>query len=257
MTVEEWESVIDQLADFDARMVQFIGGEPTLHRGLPHLIDRALHHGMEVEVFSNLVHVGPHLWEVFERPGVCLATSYYSDQAEQHEQITRSRRSHGRTRANIVEAVRRAIPLRVGVIDVVDEQRVDETVAELARLGVSGEVRVDFLRQVGRGVRDQVPDLGQLCGQCGDGRVAIAPDGSVWPCVFSRWLPVGNVREESLADILAGSRMTETASMLETEFAQRPCVPNMCDPQCGPSCSPACRPAGNCTPTGACAPDYH
>nr|WP_256334475.1 SPASM domain-containing protein [Lentzea albidocapillata] len=120
-------------------------------------------------------------------------------------------------------------------------------------------MRVDRLRQVGRGVRDGGPDLGELCGQCGDCRVAIAPDGSVWPCVFSRWLSVGNVREESLADILTGSRMTETASVLATEFARRPlnpCVPNMCDPQCGPSCSPACRPAGNCVPTGACAPNY-
>lgn len=180
MTVEEWESVLDQLADLDVRMVQFIGGEPTLHRGLPHLIDKALHREMEVEVFTNLVHVGPHLWEVFERPGVRLATSYYSDQAVRHEQITRGRGSHGRTRVNIVEAVRRSIPLRVGVIDVSDEQRVEEAVAELGRLGVGGEVRVDFLRQVGRSVRDQAPDVGQLCGQCGDGRVAIAPDGSVW-----------------------------------------------------------------------------
>jgi hypothetical protein len=64
----------------------------------------------------------------------------------------------------------------VGVIDVVDEQRADEAVTELAWLGVSGEVRVDFSRQ----------------------------------CVLSHWLPVGNVREESLADILAGSRMAET-----------------------------------------------
>lgn len=259
MTAEDWGEVIDQLAELGARMVQFIGGEPTLHRALPDLVHRALDRGLTVEVFTNLVHLAPPLWEVFSRTGVQLATSYYSDNPEQHDQITRGRRSHERTRANIVEAVRRSIPLRVGVIDIGEQQRVRQAVAELRALGVDGEVQVDHLRQVGRGVRNQGPDLAQLCGQCGNGKVAIAPDGSVWPCVFSRWLPVGNVREESLADILAGPRMTETASVLETEFAQRPanpCVPNMCDPQCGPSCSPACRPAGNCTPAGACTPDY-
>ncbi|MGH3758578.1 hypothetical protein [Actinophytocola sp.] len=26
----------------------------------------------------------------------------------------------------------------------------------------------------------------------------MSPEGAVWPCVFSRWLPVGNVREQSL-----------------------------------------------------------
>ncbi|WP_338061024.1 SPASM domain-containing protein [Lentzea albidocapillata] len=205
------------------------------------------------------MHVRPELWEVFSRSGVQLASSYYSDDARQHERITRGQRSYERTRSNLVEAVRRSIPVRVGVIDVDEGHRVDEAVAQLRGLGIGGEVRVDRLRQVGRGVRDGGPDLGELCGQCGDCRVAIAPDGSVWPCVFSRWLSVGNVREESLADILTGSRMTETASVLATEFARRPlnpCVPNMCDPQCGPSCSPACRPAGNCVPTGACAPNY-
>ncbi|SES39626.1 radical SAM/SPASM domain-containing protein [Lentzea albida] len=260
MTTKEWTNVIDQLADLGTRMVQFIGGEPTLHRGLPGLVGHALGRGLEVEVFTNLVHVSPILWEVFSQPGVRLATSYYSDDAEQHERITRGRRSYERTRSNLVEAVRRSVPVRVGVIDVDEGQRVQEAVSQLRSLGVEGEVRVDRLRQVGRGVRDGGPELDELCGQCGDGRVAIAPDGSVWPCVFSRWLPVGNVREESLVDILTGPRMTQTASALAREFARRPlnpCVPNMCDPQCGPSCSPACRPAGNCTPSGACAPDYH
>ncbi|GLY49976.1 hypothetical protein Lesp01_36320 [Lentzea sp. NBRC 102530] len=259
MTTEEWASSIDQLADLGTRMVQFIGGEPTLHRGLPALVGHALDRGLAVEVFTNLVRVSADLWEVFSQPGVRLATSYYSDDAEQHERITRGRRSYERTRSNLVEAVRRSIPVRVGVIDVDEGQRVQEAVSQLRNLGVEGEVRVDRLRQVGRGVRDGGPELGELCGQCGDGRVAIAPDGSVWPCVFSRWLPVGNVRQDSLANILVGPRMTETASALATEFARRPlnpCVPNMCDPQCGPSCSPACRPAGNRTPTGACAPDY-
>ncbi|WP_394620126.1 radical SAM protein [Lentzea sp. JNUCC 0626] len=258
MTTEAWRDSIEQLADLGTTMVQFIGGEPTLYRRLPELVRHALDRGLAVEVFTNLVHVGPELWEVFCQPGVQLATSYYSDNAEQHERITRGRRSHERTKSNLLEAARRAIPVRVGVIDVDEGQRVEEAVAQLRDLGVDGEVRVDRLRQVGRGVRDHGTDLGELCGQCGDGRVAIAPDGSVWPCVFSRWLPVGNVLEEPLAKILTGSRMTETAAALATEFARRPlnpCVPNMCDPQCGPSCSPACRPAGNCTPTGACAPD--
>lgn len=102
MTVEDWGRSIDQLADLGTRMVQFIGGEPTLHRGLPELVRQALDRGLSVEVFTNLVHIGPALWEVLSRPGVQLATSYYSDDAAQHE----------RTTANLVEAVRRLIPTR-------------------------------------------------------------------------------------------------------------------------------------------------
>lgn len=91
MTDEDWKRVIDQAAELGAHMVQFIGGEPTLHRSLPELVGQALGADLLVEVFSNLVHVPPSLWEIFSRPGVRLATSYYADRADQHEAITKRR----------------------------------------------------------------------------------------------------------------------------------------------------------------------
>ena len=97
-------------------MVQFIGGEPTLHPALPDLINYTLARRLQVEVFSNLVRVTSALWKVFAQRGVRLATSYYSDMTWEHESITRGRGSYARTRANIVEAVHRSIPLRVGLI---------------------------------------------------------------------------------------------------------------------------------------------
>ncbi|WP_179950841.1 radical SAM/SPASM domain-containing protein [Kibdelosporangium phytohabitans] len=260
MTVEDWARVIDQAVGLGVGMVQFIGGEPTLHPGLPGLIARALRHGIRVEVFTNLVHVSPSMWEVFAQPGVQLATSYYTDQADQHEAITRGRGSHGRTRANIATAVRRSIPLRVGVIDVRDGQRVEQARTELAALGVRGEVRIDHLRGVGRGAGGRRPDADQLCGQCARGKVAVSPMGEVWPCVFSRWLSVGNVRQDTLADVLAGRPMAETVASLARQFAGR--LRAACDPQCGPNCGPACHPscwptgAGPCGPNGGCQPNY-
>ncbi|MGX2995576.1 SPASM domain-containing protein [Streptomyces sp. JNUCC 64] len=70
-------------------------------------------------------------------------------------------------------------------------------------LGVR-RIGTDRLRQVGRGVRERTPDTSQLCGHCVSGVIAVSPDGSVWPCVFSRWVPVGNVLNAALVDILAG-----------------------------------------------------
>jgi MoaA/NifB/PqqE/SkfB family radical SAM enzyme len=121
MTTADWQRVIDEAAGLGVAIVQFIGGEPTLHRDLPELMSHAVARGVQVEVFSNLVHVTPMLWEMFERPGVKLACSYYSDEAAQHAAVTRRSGSHARTRANIVEALRRSIPLRVGVIDLGDD----------------------------------------------------------------------------------------------------------------------------------------
>lgn len=127
-------------------------------------------------MFSNLLRVTPRMWEIFARPGVRLATSYYSDDAGQHDAITERRDSHARTTANIAKAVRRSIPLRVGLIDIVDDQRTERARRRLAELGVTN-VDIDHLRQVGRGVRDQRSGVAQLCGACAHGKLAVATNG--------------------------------------------------------------------------------
>lgn len=265
LTVEDWCRVIDQLADGGTRMVQFIGGEPTLHPKLPELVYYARRWGLLVEVFSNLVHVPGPLWAVFEQPGVSLATSYYSDDADEHAAITR-RPTYVRTRANIAEAIRRGIHVRAGVIDLQDGQRSRPAQRELVSLGVQ-EIGTDTLREVGRGGGSRPASASQLCGNCTSGVIAISPQGAVWPCVFSRWMALGNVRNANLADIVAGADAQAARAELEAEFAARspreiPCLPHMCDPQCGPSCSPACNPScwptrtGPCRPRGGCVPNY-
>lgn len=256
MTPPDWRRVIDEAAGLGVELVQFIGGEPTLHPALPELIDHGLTRGLQIEVFSNLVHIRDDLWETFARPGVRLATSWYSDDPIEHAAITR-RPGHLRTRANIAEAVRRSIPLRVGIIGVRDGQRTDQAAQQLADLGVL-DIEHDDLRQIGRGVRDRPQDVDQLCGKCTSGSLAVAPDGTVWPCVMARWLPVGNLLTSTLRDIMIGPDMASVTAHLDEHFTTReaPCVPKMCNPQCGPSCSPACRPKGDCTPAGGCVPSY-
>jgi MoaA/NifB/PqqE/SkfB family radical SAM enzyme len=263
MLPADWCRVIDEVAQLGGRMVQFIGGEPTLHRGLPDLVQRALGHGLEVEVFTNLVHVSWELWETFAHSKLRLATSYYSDDTTEHEAITNGRGSHARTKANITKALRRSIPLRVGLVDVQNSQRVEQARAELEALGVT-EIGTDHLRRVGRGSQQRQPSIDQLCGHCAQGKVAVSPNGDVWPCVFARWMPVGNVRQSTLIEILTGSEMASATATLADHFPvpETPCVPRMCDPQCGPNCGPACNPScwphgtGPCGPKGGCVPNY-
>jgi MoaA/NifB/PqqE/SkfB family radical SAM enzyme len=244
MTTRNWSRVIEEAAGLGVGMVQFIGGEPTLHPGLPSLIELALGLQVEVEVYSNLVHIPAQLWDIFEQPGVRLATSYYSGSAKEHDAITR-RKSHDRTLMNIREMLQRGIPLRVGIIAINSGQRVTEAVDELRDMGVT-DIGVDHLREVGRGIRQRGPDFEQLCGECASGKLAISSSGEVWPCVLARWLPVGNVHQLPLVEI--ERQAEETRSQLRTAFSQRspsPCVPpNPCPPLiCPPTCPPACSPS--------------
>lgn len=268
MTAADWVRVINECGALGVRMVQFIGGEPTLHPDLPLLVEHALESGLEVEVFSNLVHVSARMWDTFTRPGVRLACSWYGDDAKQHLLITK-RNTHARTKANIMTALAHGIPLRAGIIGMLDDQNVQAATAELEALGVA-EIGVDHLRQVGRGVRDRDASMAELCGGCGDGVIAVGPDGAVWPCVFTRWMPVGNVQDTTLTEVLAGEAAVDTSAALRESFAARgivdacspKCLPDRCDPECGPACSPACSPlcvpkGGPCKPRGGCMPNYY
>ncbi|MFF8506728.1 radical SAM protein [Streptomyces sp. NPDC015492] len=257
MTREDWFAVLDQAAGLGVRMVQYIGGEPTLHPYLPQLIGRALSLGMRVEVFSNLVHVRAAVWRAFEQDGVTLATSYYSDRAAEHEQITEGRGSYARTQANIAEAVRRGIPLRASIVHVLDDQSIDGARRELRALGVTGDIRVDRVRAIGNGDHDDTVTIhnpAELCGRCGLDRAAVSPDGVVTPCVMSRWMPAGDVRTQPLAEILRGPEWSDHMDVIPRRPGTDPCNPDSDSSDCSPAETTACAPAYDSLLT-ACNPD--
>ncbi|WP_160050867.1 radical SAM/SPASM domain-containing protein [Nocardiopsis sp. FR4] len=206
MTRTDWLRTIDQAAAAGVRHVQLIGGEPTLHPDALEIAAHALAAGMNVEAYSNLVHVTDAWWALLQRPGMSLATSYYSADPDQHNAMTGRPSSHRHTRRNLVKALNLGIPTRASIITSTGKG-VEETRVELQALGVT-RIGVDHVRPYGRGAQGEAPDCSGLCGACGDNRASVAPDGSVSPCVFSTWMRTGNVHTEGLADILTGPGMT-------------------------------------------------
>lgn len=254
MTVEEWLSVIDQLAEIGADDVQFIGGEPTLYPNLPVLIRHAHGSGLSVEVFSNMTHIRDDLWETFTDCGVKLATSYYSDTAEDHDSVTRLRGSHRKTRANVEKALSLDIPLRGGVVAVQSGQRVQEAARDLETLGVS-MVGGDRTRAFGRASKGASPTIADLCGHCAHEKCAIGPNGDVWPCVLGRFLNIGNVLDAPLSEIWGGAKMAEVLADITAVHGEgaQSCTPPQFLPMCGP-CGPCPPSVGHCDPKEAGTP---
>lgn len=234
MTRNDWFTVVDQAVQVGVQRIQLIGGEPTLHPDFPDLLEHALAAGLQVEVFSNLVHVKDQWWPLLQRPGVSLATSYYSGDADTHNNIT-GRDSHRKTRANIARAVALGIPVRAGVIEVTSAQHTGRALDDLQSLGVN-RTGADRLRHLGRGQgRHPGCDTAELCGKCGHGRAAIGPDGQVTPCAMATWLHVGNVRTTPLATILTGTAMAQATATIPTRPAADPCEPGAdCQPDAYP-----------------------
>lgn len=265
MTRTDWFRVLDQAAELGARQVQFIGGEPTLNRDLPNLINYAITNGLHVEVFSNLVLVPRSLWPVLRQRRVTLATSWYSDQAAEHEAITKLRGSYAKTKRNIATALGWDIPLRAGIIDVREGQRVTEAEAQLREMGVT-RISVDRVRGIGRAADHCAPQLTELCGRCADGRAAVLPNGDVAGCVLSgEMLTAGNVRLSPLATIVASPEWAALTAAIprprnggvgcEPDWQPEVCTPDLCTPDadgCAPHV-PAARVGTE--PRGACVPD--
>lgn len=244
MTREDWINVLDQAAACGVEEVQFIGGEPTMHPAFAELLSYALTLGLDVEVFSNLVHVTNEWWNLFQQPGVRLATSYYSADAAAHDRVT-GRASHTRTEGNIVQALAFGIPLRVGLVRVHEDQNIEAAEARLRSLGVAN-IRVTDTQAVGRAADDQGPGMGDLCGKCLDGRASIGPDGVLSPCSIGAWIGLGNVRETALADLLSRSEVAEVRAQIRASVA----MGDPCGPDCGPNndeCTPG-TPPSTCNP---------
>jgi MoaA/NifB/PqqE/SkfB family radical SAM enzyme len=232
MSTEDWEKTIDQAAALGVSTVQFIGGEPTLDRRLPRLTRHALRAGLAVDIYTNLVHVTDEMWNLFQLRGVSLGFSWYTTDPAKHASVTGSRGSYARTRANLCEALQRGIPVRAGIVEVVEDQGIQEAAAELRRLGVTS-IQVDRARRIGRAAGGQLPQISELCGRCGHDRAAIGRDGRVTPCVLGRFLVAGNVRDTPLADILGGGRWREIVATVPPQNACVTCTPadsNDCNP---------------------------
>jgi MoaA/NifB/PqqE/SkfB family radical SAM enzyme len=232
MTADDWERLIDQAAALGVKTVQFIGGEPTLDPELHRLVRHALGAGVKVDIYTNLVHVTAPLWELFSLRGVSVGFSWYSSDPDKHAEVTGSKSSHARTKANVIEAVRRGIPVRAGIVEVVAGQGVEAAMAELRFLGVT-KMHADRSRAVGRAANGGEPGLSELCGRCGRGRAAIGMDGQLTPCVLGRFLVAGNVKDTPLADILGGETWRQVVASVPAVDACVTCTPadsNDCNP---------------------------
>ncbi|MGW2364989.1 radical SAM protein [Streptomyces sp. NPDC001667] len=252
MTVQDWTGVVDQLAGMGTRNVQFIGGEPTLYPHLPELITYTHRAGLEIEIFSNMTHIRDELWSTFTECGVKLATSYYSDTPQDHDKVTRLRGSHTKTRANIQKAVDLGLTIRGGIVAVHQDQRVHEALTDLTDLGVK-QVGGDRVRAFGRAGQSTGPTVDDLCGHCALGQCAIGPEGQVWPCVLGRFITLGNVLKNPLAEIWDSPQTARARAEIAAAHGLKPaqsCTPPQFLPSCGP-CGPCVPSVGHCDPKEA------
>jgi MoaA/NifB/PqqE/SkfB family radical SAM enzyme len=246
MTLQDWLRVLSEAAQLGCRHVQFIGGEPTLHPQLSDMVAAAAAHDYEfIEVFTNATGISTALLETFVRSGVHVATSFYSDDPNIHDSITRRRGSFVRTVVNIRRLIAAGIHVRAGIIEM--EQNAGHVAnAErfLGSLGVN-DISIDSARPVGRasGSLSRHDPMSALCGQCWSGKLCVTASGTAYPCVFSRFADLGTVAGQELHKLMIGEKLTAFRTSLKNRLTSgetSASAPEECLPEhrCPPTCTP-------------------
>jgi MoaA/NifB/PqqE/SkfB family radical SAM enzyme len=280
LTLHDWKRALREGADVGCDNVQFIGGEPTLYPGLADLLHEARSNGYKtVEVYTNGTAFTARLKRAFADLGIDLAFSVYADDAAVHDAITLQKGSLARTTENIKWAVAAGLDVRAGIIrTALNANVVARTEKFLEGLGVRS-IGVDRERGIGRaaGGSGASEPQDELCGRCWEGKLCVAPDGQVFPCVFARFCAAGTL-DQGLRRILNGEKLLGFRKQMSSGVTPKPslqCVPlgspcspdqyspclpmggpRPCVPQGGP-CTPQippCVPEGRCTPN-ACRPN--
>jgi MoaA/NifB/PqqE/SkfB family radical SAM enzyme len=263
LTEADYLNLIEQVYKLGCRKIQFIGGEPTLNRSLPELIEAAFVKGFEfIEVFTNLTRLPDKLLTVFRQFDVAIATSFYTYNPQTHDEITNQQGSFERTTRNIRKILDAGLTLRVGIVEMeLNKGDLVKTWEFLEKTGVK-VIGKDRLRAIGRADGSDCSAMGELCGNCAGNILSIGPDGIVSPCIMSKQWSVGSILESSLAEIAASSKLIAIRSDIYQATLQtkekyemggcNPDRPNRCNPDYGGPCNP-CIPNQRCGPN-SCQP---
>jgi radical SAM protein with 4Fe4S-binding SPASM domain len=224
---EEIFNWLDQGAAMGCKKVQFTGGECLMRDDLGVLINHARNLGYDfIEVMTNCTLFTEPLVHFFAENGIKVATSLYSYRSSTHDSITGVRGSFVKTIHSLQLLQAKNVSVRCDIVAMAkNEDDLEGTKRLLKEMGLFHRPPIP-IRPTGRGIDTKnwsrkygirsirtEPDFRvdrktyefSLCwNNCWTGMIAITSNGNVLPCVFAREQTAGNVRSQSLSDIIQG-----------------------------------------------------
>jgi len=184
---------------------------------LPDLVALASQLGFEQrEIYTNGLALGDKLLDALAPSRPSFALSFYAHDPDVHDAITRTPGSQVRTLATIDRLVARRMHVRASII--VMKENADAVAATIALLETHGvsSIGVSASHAAGRGTffeadvarydRTATHTGEHVAGGAREGRLCVASDGRVYPCIFNRTTPLGDVRARGLRAIALDPR---------------------------------------------------
>ena len=237
LALEEWQRVLDQLAEAGAFLLVLIGGEAMLHPHFWQIAEHAADRNFALNLITNGLLIDDAAAERMARLGFYNVTvSLYSLNAEIHDRMTNRKGSHARTLAAIERLLKNKV--QTGINCLLTSENI-EFYFELEAWANAQNIRIGFdplvtaksngelgstgtrpspqqllrfyqsLRAKGRG--PQPIEAGEaddpVC-NAGRGKCAVNVYGDLLTCLEVRE-PIGNLRQHSFAELWHSAKAAE------------------------------------------------
>ncbi|PCI44895.1 MAG: hypothetical protein COB41_03010 [Proteobacteria bacterium] len=222
LSLDEIKHSLDFARNAGRSFVQFTGGDPLIHKDLVAAVAYASKLNFQgIEVYTNGLLLSETLLNKLAPYQPRISFSLYADNAETHDAITQLPGSWKKTLAAMKRAKNMGFDIRAGIALMPENiECVERMVPFLEKkIGLdAAHVRFDPVKQTGRGKfmdgAKQILIAPSHAPQTGDirrGKLCIAANGNVYPCVFSRKVSLGNIRQQSLPQIIEQLKQREEA----------------------------------------------
>ncbi|MBU1110638.1 radical SAM protein [Patescibacteria group bacterium] len=274
MSLEDWKNAHEQSVELGIKKISLIGREPLLFSKFRELLLYLQNYpDIGIEIYTNGFLLTHDIIDIAKAQRISFATSFYSHNPETHDTITRRQGSWLKTKKAIEMILTAGLKLRVGIILMKQNAQDYKNTRDFLKLLGVEKINPDYVRPTGCG-RNKDVTLGweilkrksrpnfstsvksffklKSWNSCLTGKIVIASNGDVLPCVFARNHIIGNVLEQRLSDIVYSDKLQDIWKLnrdridkckdCEFRYACKDCRPlaesfTGCLKGCSPNCN--------------------
>lgn len=238
MSKDMFNRIIEQCKACNVLNVTISGGEPMLNPNLPYFIEVCRDNNFSINVLSNLTFLTNEYVKLFElTPLLSVQTSLYSMNPEIHDTISQHKGSFKKTKAAIEILQKHNIPMQINCPIMKQNKDSYQSVLNWAK-SLNVEASSDYMlfgsidgsnkniqcrlsipevesiiRQKGTDSKrenrsEYAGDIGIICPVCTNS-LCISHYGDVYPCEGLQSIHLGNINEDSLANIWDNSPLVQ------------------------------------------------
>lgn len=253
MSKELFNRIIEQCNACNVLNITISGGEPMLNPNLPYFIEVCRDNNFSINVLSNLTLLTDEYVRLFEStPLLSIQTSLYSMNPEIHDSITQHNGSFKKTKKAIEILHKHNIPMQINCPIMKQNMDSYQSVLSWAR-SLNVEASSDYMlfgsidgsnkniqcrlsipevesiiHQQGTDVKlenrsENAGDIGIICPVCTNS-LCISHYGDVYPCEGLQSIHLGNIKEDSLANIWDNSPLVERLRELSYDDFPKCCT---------------------------------